>query len=236
MYKVREKRQSNVSGLMRFAATQLAVAGYLSITLPGTAATIPTTYENQFRSCTGRLLSVGVSSQATASACAGALNPVDLSKCVAKIKQRTALAADDALSYCRQVRRPPELANCVVGISSNNQQAPVRSVLDYCGRSLLPEVFARCVVGLHLETNVASTQAMDNCITATDQLPPNNFAPTFVPQNGEPPILPAVTPTLPQTQNQVAPAPLSPENQAVPPGQLNSPAPVPQNQVTPPNP
>lgn len=232
MPKVRE-RQRHVSGLMRFAITQLAVAGWLATTLPSMAANTPTSYENRFRSCAGRLASVGVSTEAAASACAGALSPIDLSKCVSRIKGQTTLAADETLAYCRQVRRPTELANCVVGINRNSQGAPVRSVLDYCGRSLLPEIFAECVVGLNREIDVAPAQALDNCISATDRLPPTDFAPTFVPQNGSPPILPTVTPTVPQGSTIPNSAPVTSPNQALPSEQLIPPASVPQNQLTP---
>lgn len=231
MPKVREC-QVNVSSLMRFATAQVAVAGWLASALPSMAATIPTSYANQYRSCTGRLVSVDVSAEAAASACAGALNPVDLSKCVSRIKGQTTLAADEALSYCGQVRRPIELSNCVVGISRNSEGAPARSVLDYCGRSLLPENFAECVVGLNREIDVAPNQALDTCISATDRLPPNGFAPTFVPQNGSPPILPTGTPSVPQGTTVPNPAPLTSPSQSSPSEQL-TPSSIPENQLTP---
>lgn len=64
--------ERSVSGLLRFAATGLVFAG-LAMTLPSTAATIPSSYRNQYRGCAGRLLSVGISPQAAASACASTL-------------------------------------------------------------------------------------------------------------------------------------------------------------------
>jgi hypothetical protein len=111
-------------------------------------------YRNQFRGCTGRLLSVDISAEAAASACAEALRPTDLSKCVIEIERQTEIAAADALSSCRQVRRPDELASCVVGIN-RNQEEGIPSVLNYCGRSLLPKRFAECVVGLRIEADFA---------------------------------------------------------------------------------
>jgi hypothetical protein len=77
------------SGLLRFAATGLVFAG---LAMPSTAATIPSSYRNQYRGCAGRLLSVGISPEAAASACAETLRPKDLSRCVVEIEQETAIA------------------------------------------------------------------------------------------------------------------------------------------------
>lgn len=219
------------SGLIRFAATQLAAAGWLAMTLPSTAVTVPSSYQNQFRVCAGRLLRVNISASAAATACSGSLNPRILSSCVVDINRRTSIAAEEALETCRQVRRPNELASCVVGISRNSQEQAGTAVLDYCRRSLLPVRFAECVVGLRREIDAAPAQAMETCISASDQLPPRDFAPNFVPQNGTPPIQPATTPAVPrdltplvpsttapsgsgnQTQpNQSTPAPTAPAN------------------------
>lgn len=228
-----------VSSLIHFAATQLAVAGWLAMTFPSTAATIPSSYRNQYRGCAGRLLSVGISAEAAASACAEALRPQDLSRCVIEIERQTELAAEDALSSCRQVRRPNELASCVVGISRNQEEA-IPSVLNYCGRSLLPERFAECVVGLRIEADFAPTAAMETCINASDPL--GDVAPNFVPGNQTPlsepnsvPIGPEEqtpliqpappTPAVPQdlTPLEPGPAPTEPQNQTP---QAQQPAPI----------
>ena len=197
-----------VSSLIHFTATQLAVAGWLAMTLPLTAATIPSSYRNQYRGCAGRLLSVGISAEAAASACAEALRPKDLSRCVVEIEQQTELAAEDALSSCRQVRRPNELASCVVGISRNQEEA-IPSVLNYCGRSLLPVRFAECVVGLRVEADFAPTDAMDTCIDASDPL--GEVAPNFVPGNQTPLSEPNSIPLGPEEQTPlIQPAPSTP--------------------------
>ena len=211
----REKRERTVSGSIRFAATQLAVAGWLAMSLPSTAANIPSSYRNTFRGCTGRLLSVGISSEEAATVCAGALRPTDVSRCVVEIKKETTLAAEDALSTCRQDRRPNEVARCVVGISRNSGQEAVPGVLDYCGRrSLLPVRFAECVVGLRREIEISPTQAMDTCINESDQI--SEFSPNFVPAN-QTPVQPAPpTPTVPGDPTPLAPstpAPTGPQNQ-----------------------
>lgn len=201
-------RTNRTSRLIHFAATQLAVAGWLAMTLPSTAATIPSSYRNQYRGCAGRLLSVGISAEAAASACAEALRPKDLSRCVIEIEQQTELAAEDALSSCRQVRRPDELASCVVGISRNQEEA-MPSVLNYCGRSLLPERFAECVVGLRVEADFAPTDAMETCIDASDPL--GDVAPNFVPGNQTPLSEPNSAPPGPEEQIPlIQPAPPTP--------------------------
>lgn len=233
-----QEKRKRISGSIRFAATQLVVAGWLAMILPSTAVeNIPSSYQNTYRGCAGRLLNVGISPDAAATACAGALRPRDLSRCVVDIKQRTDLAAEDALATCRQARRPNEVARCVVGISRNSGEEAVAGVLDYCGRrSLLPTRFAECVVGLRRETDIASTQAMESCIDESAQI--NEFAPNFVPANQTPtlpaPLTPPVSgdptplaeptpapnaPTGPGTQTppaQITPAPTGPGNQAPP--------------------
>jgi hypothetical protein len=209
----REKRDRYVSGLIRFAATPLAVAGWLAMTLPSTAQGV-NYLDDDFRTCAARLLSVGVSNNEAASACAAALNPGNLSRCVAEIELRTEIAAADALATCRQVRRPEELAGCVVDISRNSEKNAVPGVLDYCGRSLLPERFAECVVGLNRVIEVAPTRAMETCIDARDPLA--DIAPGFVPPNQTPLIRPAPpAPAVPQDTTPLVepnPAPTAPAN------------------------
>lgn len=193
--------------ILLFTATQL-VASWLIMSLPIAAATIPSSYRNQFRGCTGRLLSVGISAEAGASACAEALRPTDLSRCVTEIERQTEIAAEDALSSCRQVRRPDELASCVVGINRNQEEA-IPSVINYCGRSLLPKRFAECVVGLRIEADFASTDAMETCIDASDRF--SDVAPNFVPGNLTPLDQPNSAPTEPQNQTPlIQPAPSTP--------------------------
>lgn len=183
--------------------TSVAITGAIALALPSLSATVPTTYRNNFRSCAGRLISVGIAAEAAASACSAALNPVSVSKCVVDIQRRTQIAATDALVTCRQVRRPNELATCVVGISPSSQET-VPNVLDYCRRSLLPVRFAECVVGIQRETNLPPTQAMNTCIDASDPL--GNVLPTFIPGTQPPQVIPSPTPQpspTPSTPNQV---------------------------------
>lgn len=148
--------------------SSLVVTG-LAIMLPAAAVTIPSSYRNEYRFCAARLLALNISAEAVSSACSTSLNPRRLSTCVYDIQRRTNIAAIDALSSCRQVRQPNELASCVVGISVNSQEDTIPEVLDYCRRSLLPVRFAECVVGLRQEIDVAPIQAMDTCISAGDR-------------------------------------------------------------------
>lgn len=203
---------------IRLAASLLAVAGSLGLSLPSLAVDdIPTTrYQNAYRNCAGRLVQAGVSGEAAASACAGTLFPPDLARCVVRIEERTEIAAADALATCRLVRRPVELARCVVGISGTSEGQPVPGLLDYCGRSLLPARFAECVVGLRGEVEIAPAQAMETCISASDR--PIAFDPTFIPQGqlqqqpvqtspSAPSVPPMLTPPIEST-----PAPTAPVN------------------------
>lgn len=222
------KSNHPISSLICLAA-QLTVPAWLAMTLPSTAATIPTSYRNQYRSCVGRLLDVGISPEAAASACAAALRPTDLSKCVAKIEQQTAIASQDALATCTQVRRPNELANCVVGISRNAEEDTVGSILNYCGRSLLPERFAECVVGLRIEADFTPTDAMNSCIDASDRL--GAVSPTFIPENQTPLSEPTSTPIAPENQTPlIQPAPATP---SVPELTPSPDTPTPDNQTSP---
>ncbi len=225
------KSNRPISSLICLAAQFLTVPAWLGMTLPSTAATIPTSYRNQYRSCVGRLLDIDISPEAAASACAAALRPTDLSKCVAKIEQQTAIASQDALATCRQVRRPNELANCVVGISRNIEEDAIGSVLNYCGRSLLPERYAECVVGLRIEADFTPTDAMNSCIDASDRL--GAVSPTFIPENQTPLSEPTSTPIAPENQTPlIQPAPTTP---AVPEDLTPSipDTPTPENQTSP---
>ena len=60
----------------------------------------------------------------------------------------TAIAAEDALDSCREVRRPLELASCTTRIDADSNGAVPMMVLDRCRRSLLPIEFANCTIAL----------------------------------------------------------------------------------------
>lgn len=175
--------------------------------------------KRDFSRCTSRLLDLKLSVEEATSACARALVPSDLSKCVTKVSGVGGISAPDALSACRQVRRPEEMASCVVDINRNLNGATASDVLDNCRRSLFPDRFADCVVGSNRVAKNPATEAMTTCIDGgyfprevdptfisypliqqQDQVP----TPTFEPAPA--PIQPAPAPTpAPSAPTQVVP-------------------------------
>ncbi len=172
----------------RVSAPVFAIAGVLGTTLPSNA--LSTSFRrNDYRVCAARLLSVGVPAEAASVACAAALRPREVSSCVGKIQRKTQIPATDSLSFCGEARRPNDLATCVVGIGTRSQEIANPAILSYCSRTLLPVKFAQCVVGLRAEIDFSPTQAMENCIDASDRIsnivplstvpPSREFSPTF---------------------------------------------------------
>jgi hypothetical protein len=221
----------------------LALTGWLAMGLPSQAITtsyntqVDTSYYNEYRVCAARLLSVNINAQAIAQACSTSLRPRDVSSCVLDIKKKTPIAATDALSTCSQVRYPRDLATCVVGINHYSKEAVNPAILNYCSRSLLPVRFAECVVGLHSEIKVATIQAMDSCIDASDRV--SGFLPSFIPAStGTSPIYPpSVNPSTPTNPPGVS----TPENPSgssttpANPGNINPANPSSTTPVTPEN-
>ncbi|MCP2731979.1 hypothetical protein [Limnofasciculus baicalensis] len=158
-------KRLNLSSLGKFFVSQLATASLLALTIPITPAQADVT---PFEICSAELLRVQLSREVAASACAEALSPDDLSLCVLKIKDLTPIPANNAVESCRRVRRPLELASCVVDISDRIKNAEGISVLDYCRRSLLPLRFSECVIGLSTEIDFSPPKALQTCIAAED--------------------------------------------------------------------
>jgi hypothetical protein len=156
--------------------TQLATLGLLAAALPiepTSAITIRfSRNRNHYRVCTQELIRTGVTADAAAGACAGALHPRDISHCVVQINRKTKIAAADALSSCQRVRRPNHLATCVIDINrkSRTQPADPLLVLDQCRRSLLPEVFSECVVGLSRQVDFPTDRLMTTCLDSRDKV------------------------------------------------------------------
>jgi len=175
----------------KLSAPIIATVGSFAINLPSNALINPFRKNNEYRVCAARLLSVGIPAETTASACAAALRPLEVSSCVGQIQRRTQIPATDSLSFCRQARRPNDLATCVVDIGTIRQEGVNPAILSYCSRSLLPVDFGQCVVGLRSEIDFSPTQAMESCINASDRIsnvvplskpgvtPSVEFSPTF---------------------------------------------------------
>ncbi|MBS9385551.1 MAG: hypothetical protein HEQ29_00835 [Dolichospermum sp. LBC05a] len=149
-----------------FTASLITIGGLLASSLPTMAVT--DSYENDYRVCAAQLLSVGITAKPASQSCAAALQPRELSSCVAKIHKLTQITPVDALSSCRQARIPQDLATCVVSISKSYQGSENSATLTSCGRSLLPVTFADCVVGLRREIDLSPTQALNTCIDASE--------------------------------------------------------------------
>ena len=133
----------------------------------------------------------------------------------------------DALDACRRVRRPLELATCVMMIHGSTETMPLddngsKLVLDSCRKSLLPERYGRCVVGFRnnpmqksivdasMTDRTKGLDGLNTCLDATDYrkdikliplsevISPTNFAPTNPPYDA--PTIPVLTPTTPTPQ------------------------------------
>lgn len=182
--------------LSRLCANKLAIAGLLAIAIPQT----PVAAYTDSQICAAQLVRwAGVSQEAASGACAQALYPKDISRCVVTISLITPTLKQDALVACTRVRRPVELSRCVSDISKRTQTDEVPTVIDYCRRSLLPTRFSDCVTGLSRELDFAIPRLLDTCIAAEEF--PRNFSPTVAPpappMPTQPLIVPQVTPILP---------------------------------------
>ncbi len=117
--------------------------------------------------CASDLIKSGVTGKQAAAACADALEPKEISACVAKIQSGSNIAAIDALQACYRVRRPADLASCVVDINGKLQESDAPLALDNCRRSLLPKHYADCTLGLVGSVKeLSATEAMETCISA----------------------------------------------------------------------
>jgi hypothetical protein len=200
----------------------LAIAGLVAVALPSEAFTSSRSRTNprasDYRSCTSGLTGAGLASLDAANACADALYPRDLERCVTRIDSNTEIAATDALENCVKVRRPVELAECVTDIDGLDGSAAGLNVLDYCRRSLLPLRFSACVVGLSNEGESTTDTALESCISAGNR--PDDVLPSFIPA-GEPVQLDPLEPTplspTPEKPIPSEPAPLEPAPLSNPP-------------------
>ncbi|NJL22790.1 MAG: hypothetical protein HC895_21355 [Leptolyngbyaceae cyanobacterium SM1_3_5] len=92
------------------------------------------------------------------------------------------------IAGCRQVRRPIELADCVVDIRAATTDPTETDILNSCRRSLLPRRYGNCVVGLARSTEISGVSALGSCIQAGDR--PRNLRPSFVPASQPIPTTP----------------------------------------------
>lgn len=141
-----------------------------------------------YLSCADNLLTTGISEQEAAAACAAALAPRHVGNCAIDLYNNTELRPEAIVAGCRQVRRPLELAGCVVDIRTATTDTAEVDILDRCRRSLLPRRYGNCVVGLAQSTATTGVGALNGCIEAGDR--PRNLRPSFVPSSQPIPTTP----------------------------------------------
>jgi hypothetical protein len=95
---------------------KLTFIGFLSPALLNLVMPSPVKADNQFDICLREIVNSGISVEQADTACADALIPKELSFCVEKISKETQIEALDALKNCYRVRRPVDMAYCVVDI------------------------------------------------------------------------------------------------------------------------
>lgn len=125
---------------------------------------------SDFDICIRELTDTGLSTPQAAEGCARAFRPKDLAYCVKRINFYTQINPENLLNNCFQVRRPQELADCVVDIRKKADNVDANAVMGYCRRSLLPQRFASCVLGVNSQANTGINESLDLCIKA-DNLP-----------------------------------------------------------------
>ena len=180
--------------------------GVLLLGLPGFSvrAELNPSRLNQLDVCVNQLTDSGVPSSDAGLACAQALIPKEFSECVSKINGGTPIVSgseeeqvDKAMTIvdsCFRVRRPIDLANCVVDIQravlnsasdakpeetvegeidysatvNNIDKTPSELAMESCRASLLPGRHSECVIALSRNTREIGEieTAMDTCLTA----------------------------------------------------------------------
>jgi len=159
----------------------------------------PAIARNGFETCNYELAQMGISAPERSRACGAALYPRDISACVIRIaNDNDDIGPSAALSTCRQVRRPLDLASCVTDINRLDESDLIATTaLETCRRSLLPRRFSQCVVGIARDMDLTPQTAIADCIEAREK--PRGFYPDLsrvgqplAPTPGAPPPLPLI--------------------------------------------
>lgn len=191
--------------IFKFCAGQIAIASLVTMAIPSRPANAFT----DFQICTAQLIRYATVSPASASvACADALNPKEISRCVVTIAQISPTLKDNALFACTRVRRPVELGRCVFDITNRARGSEANRIIDYCRRSLLPDRFSECVTGISREVDAGYPRALDTCIAAEEDVP-RNLSPTFFPAP-PPTVVPGNLPLDPRTLPVTSPTTTTP--------------------------
>ncbi|MEM8544306.1 MAG: hypothetical protein AAGF66_10010 [Cyanobacteria bacterium P01_H01_bin.119] len=162
---------------VQWSVIPLAIAGLAATTLP--AVVQSPAQANEFERCATALTRSGVSIEEADYACANALHPVDVSSCYTKVLDDISLESGALLYACRRVRRPLELATCVVDIHRDRLNEGSTAVLENCRRSLLPVRYSQCVVGLIDASAIELSDSLSECIAGGYR--PRDISPTFIP-------------------------------------------------------
>ncbi|WP_245602693.1 hypothetical protein [Gloeothece verrucosa] len=125
--------QALFNSILRSSALIFLPAGLLALSIP----VEPAHARNMYDVCVGQMVAVGVERQQAGAACAEALIPKELSKCVSRVALVVSVPAQEAVKNCFQSRRPVDVANCVVDI---NNQVPLNRDLPRNNR--VEETFA----------------------------------------------------------------------------------------------
>lgn len=182
---------------IRLIALALVPAGIIAGTIANSPvrANNPGGYEqeekNDFRDsdfevCFRQLLRTRISEREAGDACARALEPRELSRCVEDVSHKTPVESRNALQTCFQVRRPLELSTCVVDIYQEQKEIEDVDIdtlvsysnltLDFCRRSLLPQRYSECVVTLSRMSELSPPEVLETCIDA-EAYPESLFPP-----------------------------------------------------------
>lgn len=156
-------RRTGASKKPQKIVSQILVTGsLLAMAIPGQ----PALANKSYRVCAEELLETGLSEEVVANACAAALKPGDLSYCVSKVFDNTTeeVEAASILFSCQRVRRPKELAECVIDIQEAIAEASSQIVIDSCRRSLLPERYADCAIGLYNQLLLEPEEILSSCL------------------------------------------------------------------------
>jgi hypothetical protein len=149
--------------------------------------TRPAQAGNQFDVCVEEMVNSAIPRENAGTACSSALIPKELSQCVSQIRGNINLQPEAVLENCYRVRRPVDLANCVVDINADFPVKPTTTaeengaetgassphslamqVLQSCRESLLPGRYSECVTGVSRTAGDTPEQALKTCLAAED--------------------------------------------------------------------
>lgn len=185
---------------------QLMATAFISPVLLNLTISNSVQAENQFDVCLKQIVNSGVNVEQANTACADALIPKELSYCVSQISTQTQVVAEDALKNCYQVRRPVDMANCVVDIDNKilknyapstnsqtetsaeetdtieitsntiDQESPLMLALETCRSTIAPDRHSECVIALSRTPQPMSPVKAMNTCISAEDFPKDLFS------------------------------------------------------------